>query len=160
MDIKRITEKTAELLKKYRYVCIVVLIGILLMTLPVGASKKKETTLTIPSVQEPSMEIRLTNILSQIRGAGKVSVMLTVAAGEETVFQEDTGSSGLTDTVTVTDKDRNQSGLVVQVLPPRYLGAVVVCQGADDPMVRLAIAETVSSLTGLGTDRISIVRMK
>ena len=160
MDIKRITEKTAELLKKYRYVCIVVLVGILLMTLPVGASKKKETTQNIPSVQEPSMEIRLTNILSQIRGAGKVSVMLTVAAGEETVFQEDIGSSGLTDTVTVTDKDRNQSGLVVQVLPPRYLGAVVVCQGADNFKVRLSIVEAVKSVTGLTSDRITVLKMK
>ncbi len=160
MEAKRSIEKIAELLKKYRYVCIVVLVGILLMMLPVGTSKKKETTPEKQTVQEPAMETRLANIISQIRGAGKVSVMLTIAAGEETVFQEDQGSTGQKDTVTVTDRDRNQSGLVVQILPPRYLGAVVVCQGAEDPQVRLAIAEAVSSLTGLGMDKISIVRMK
>lgn len=160
MDTRRSIEKITELLKKYRYVCIVVLVGILLMMLPVGTSKKKETVPEKQTVQEPAMETRLTNIISQIRGAGKVSVMLTIAAGEETVFQEDQGSTGQKDTVTVTDKDRNQSALVVQILPPRYLGAVVVCQGAEDPQVRLAIAEVVSSLTGLGMDKISIVRMK
>lgn len=160
MDIRRSIERIAEFLKKYRYVCIVILAGILLMMLPVGATGKRETAPEMQNMQESDMETRLTNIISQIRGAGKVSVMLSVAAGEETVFQEDEGSTGQKDTVTVTDKDRNQSGLVVQILPPRYLGAVVVCQGAEDPLVRLAIAQAVSSLTGLGMDKISIVRMK
>ena len=160
MDITRKLGKYTEKLKKYRYVCIVVLIGVLLMMLPTGGSQTEEKVTEMQTTQERSMETRLTEILTQIRGAGKVSVMLTVAAGEETVFQEDQGSTGQKDTVTVTDKDRNQSGLVVQILPPRYLGAVVVCQGAEDPTVRLAIAEAVSSLTGLGMDKISIVRMK
>ena len=160
MEARRSLEKIGDILKKYRYVCIVVLVGILLMMLPVGTSQKKEVVQENHTVQTPSMEMRLTSILSQIRGAGKVSVMLTVAAGEETVYQADQGSTGQKDTVTVTDSNRNQNGLIVQVLPPRYLGAVVVCQGADEPQVRLAIAETVSSLTGLGMDKISIVRMK
>ena len=160
MDIMRKLGKYTEKLKKYRYVCIVVLIGVFLMMLPTGGSQTEEKVTETQTTQERSMETRLTEILTQIRGAGKVSVMLTVAAGEETVFQEDQGSTGQKDTVTVTDKDRNQSGLVVQILPPRYLGAVVVCQGAEDPTVRLAIAEAVSSLTGLGMDKISIVRMK
>ena len=160
MEAKRSIERVAELLKKYRYACIVVLVGILLMTLPIGTVKKETKAAEGKTMQEPSMEERLTSILSQIRGAGKVSVMLTVAAGEETVFQSDQGSSGQKDTVTVTDKDRNQSGLVVQVLPPRYRGALIVCQGADDPQVRLAVSAAVSSLTGLGADKISIVRMK
>ena len=160
MEIKRSVEKFTEKMKKYRYVCIVVLVGILLMLLPTGNSQKSETATVVQSAQEQTIEGKLTEILSLIRGAGKVSVMLTVAAGEETVFQADQGSAGQKDTVTVTDKDRNQTGLVVQILPPRYLGAVVVCQGAEDPTVRLAIAEAVSSLTGLGMDKISIVRMK
>ncbi len=160
MDAKRNIEKVSGILKKYRYACIVVLVGILLMVLPVGTSQRSREVIESIEVQEPSMEMRLTNILSQIRGAGKVSVMLTVAAGEETVFQSDYGSNGQKDTVTITDKDRNQSGMIVQVLPPRYLGAVIVCQGADDPQVRLAVTAAVSGLTGLGADKISVIRMK
>ncbi|MBE6943554.1 MAG: hypothetical protein E7453_04745 [Ruminococcaceae bacterium] len=113
------------------------------------------------------MEERLCDILQQIRGAGLVRVMLTVANGEETIYQFDQnlsidGSSSSTqkDTVTVTDKDRGQSGLITQVNPPKYQGALVVCQGAENAAVRLAISEAVSSLTGLGTDKITIVRMK
>lgn len=160
MEIKHSIEKLIAVLKKYRFVCIVVLAGILLMMLPIGESEKNMEQPNKETTQEPTMETRLTNILSQIRGAGKVSVMLTVAAGEETVFASDQSGNGQKDTVTVTDKDRTQTGLVVKILSPCYQGAVVVCQGADDANVRLAIAEAVSSLTGLGTDKITIVKMK
>ena len=64
------------------------------------------------------------------------------------------------ETVIVNDKDRNQKGLIQQILAPEYRGAIVVCQGADDATVRLAIIEAVADATGLGTDRISVLKMK
>ena len=42
---------------------------------------------------------------------------------------------------------------------PQFQGAVVVCQGADRPSVRLDIINAVSALTGLGSDRITVVKM-
>ncbi len=167
MDAKRSLIKIGEVLKKYRYACIVVVVGILLMLLPIGSKstpveENKEQTKETLSIEE-----RLGEILGQIRGAGRVQVMLTVASGEETIYQSDqnvstdgNGSTSQKDTVTVTDKDRGQGGLITQVNPPRYQGALIVCQGADDAAVRLAIAEAVSGLTGLGTDKITIAKMK
>lgn len=167
MDPKRSLERIGQLLKKYRYACIVVAVGIFLMLLPVRSGTAKPEEPELQTVTSPSMEERLCDILQQIRGAGLVRVMLTVANGEETIYQFDQnlsidGSSSSTqkDTVTVTDKDRGQSGLITQVNPPKYQGALVVCQGAENAAVRLAISEAVSSLTGLGTDKITIVRMK
>lgn len=160
MEIKHSIERLSGYFRKYKFVCIVILAGLVLMTLPIGTTQKSTTQQEKQATQEPSMEERLIDILSQIRGAGNVRVMLTVAAGEETVFASDQGSSGQKDTVTVTDEDRAETGLVVQVIPPRYLGALVVCQGADDPNVRLAITEAVASLTGLGTNKITIAKMK
>jgi len=40
------------------------------------------------------------------------------------------------------------------------MGAVIVCQGADDPQVRLSIVDAVSKVTGLGSDKISVLKMK
>ena len=144
-----------------------VVVGILLMLLPVGEQTTKTQQTEEQEKETVSVEERLGDILSQIKGAGKVRVMLTVASGEETVYQSDqnltsdgNGSTSQKDTVTVTDKDRGQSGLVTQVNPPKYQGALIVCQGADDASVRLAIVEAVSSLTGLGTDKITIAKMK
>lgn len=167
MDWIALRSKAADVLKKYRYALLVLLLGLALMLLP----GKKETAGTEPvetSVQQeqPDTESQLAQILSQIKGAGKVEVMLTVAAGEQTIYQTDedidAGENGSSrfDTVIVTDAQRAQSGLIQQINPPRYQGAIIVCQGAEDPSVRLAIAEAVSRVTGLGTDRIAVLKMK
>ena len=41
---------------------------------------------------------------------------------------------------------------------PVFQGALVVCEGADQAQVRLAMTQAVSALTGLGTDRITICK--
>ena len=40
-----------------------------------------------------------------------------------------------------------------------YMGAVVVCPGADRPEVQLRIVETVSAFTGLGSHQIVVQKM-
>ena len=57
-------------------------------------------------------------------------------------------------------KKIEESGLIRQINPPAYLGAIVVCQGADNNTVRLAIVEAVSRATGLGADKISVLKMR
>ena len=131
-------------------------------------NNEKESSHSPDTMQaEPTLEEKLSAILSQVEGAGDVQVILTVAAGEEVVYQTDddysvTGDSNTTkvDTVTVTDADRNQNGLVRQVNPPVYQGAIIVCEGADDPSVQLAMVNAVSKITGLGANRISVLKMK
>ena len=39
-------------------------------------------------------------------------------------------------------------------------GAVVVCQGADDPQVRLDVTTAIAAYTGLGSDKITVMKMK
>lgn len=166
MDRVTIFSRLAEFVKRYRYAVIVVLMGVILMCLPTGkrtVSDESQVPTQQAATDQVSLEDSLAAILSQIKGAGKVEVLLTEARGSETVYQSDSstgeGSSRL-DTVTVTDQDRAQNGLVRQINPPAYLGAIVVCQGADSPSVRLAIVEAVSSVTGLGTDHITVLKMK
>jgi len=95
-----------------------------------------------------------------------VSVMLTLRTGTSTVYQTDDaqtkGDSGTAkqDTVIVTNADRAQTGLVQHILYPEYRGAIIVCQGADDVQVRLNIMEAVARITGLGMDKISVLKMK
>lgn len=168
MDIVMLKNKVQKTVQKYKYPLLILLIGLGLMLLPENLFKTEQTSQT-PVQQDqtqPDLSSQLAEILSQISGAGKVKVMLTVASGEKTVYQEDVdisggeSSSSRQDTVIITDSDRNQSGLVTRVDPPTYLGAIIVCQGADKAAVRLAIVEAVSRVTGLGADRISVLKMK
>jgi stage III sporulation protein AG len=167
MDINAIGRKILDFLKKYRFVVLILTIGIVLMVLPTG--KKEETAQPAftqkATFEDPTRE--LAQILSQIQGAGKVQLLLTKGSGERTVYQtdedrdtSDQNQSVRVETVIVTDKDRTQQGLIQQILAPEYRGAIVVCQGADNAAVRLAIIEAVSDATGLGADRISVLKMK
>lgn len=156
-------------LKKYRFAVIVLLVGILLLVFP---SKEEKENVSEPVTQEAALRTvmlqeALEEILGEISGAGNVSVLLTQAAGEETVYQtndhissDESGNSSRRETVLVSGSGREETGLIRQVKAPTYLGAVIVCQGADNASVRLAVVEAVRSATGLTTDRISVLKMK
>ena len=167
MDLKSIGAKITPYVKKYRYVILIAVVGVVLMNLPDWKAEDKTVTVeqSVASFPDPTEE--LTQILSQIRGAGKVKLLLTLQAGEKTVYQTDrdtsqseNGQQIKVETVVVTDSDRAQTGLIQQTMAPTYRGAIVVCQGADDDAVRLAVVEAVADATGLGTDRISVIKMK
>ena len=138
---------------KYRYVLLVALAGLALMLFPAG-SEEAEPAPTV--AEEVSLESRLESILSRIDGAGEVKVLLTEDRGGE-VFYQTEGEDGKT--VLISEADRSESGLVRTTQPPSYRGAVVVCRGADSAAVRLAVVEAVANATGLGTDRITVLKM-
>ena len=168
MDMSKLTARIPLLLRKYKFALLVLAIGLVLMVWP----GKKEEQVTAPvenqyTVQTKDTEKELEVILQTIQGVGKVQVMLTIKAGESTRYQidedhtvSDDSSSIRKETVIVTDSQRNESPLVIQIIPPEYLGAVIVCQGAENAAVRLAVVEAVSKATGLGADRISVLKMK
>lgn len=163
MERKGLIEKLIGLIKKYKYAILIFLLGMGLMMYPTkDKSKSVEMKQSIPQKQTVTLEDQLSEALSKVQGAGKVKVILSVSQGEETVYQTDQNTSDnkdavsvKTDTVTV-----DKSGLVKQIIPPVYKGAIVLCQGADSPGVRLAIVDAVSKITGIGSDRISVLKMK
>lgn len=147
--------KIPELVAKYRYVLVVLVIGIVLMLIPAPDQETEPP----PAAQEPSedLETKLEQILGRIAGAGEVAVMLTEATAEEILYQTDGERA---DTVLITDAQRNEQGLVRTRQPPTYRGAIIVCSGADSPAVQLAVVEAVSNVTGLGSDKITVLKME
>jgi len=142
-------------------------VGILLAFLPGKSGKTQETgaaqtDMEIFSVSE--QEQRLEKILSEIGGAGKVRVMLTLKSGAEQILAENsrersdgdrTGESEFS-AVTVSTGSGTTDTVTVKYLYPEYLGAVIVAEGAGNSAVRLKIKEAVSAATGLGASRIVV----
>jgi stage III sporulation protein AG len=166
MDLLVPFKKLYAVLGKYRYVVLVLVIGIVLLVIPAGRAAEAVQP-TDELEQEVPLQTELSAILSKVHGAGKVEVILTVSRGETTLYQTDesvsvSGDSSTTKTVTVTvtDAQRNNAGLIKQIVPPVYQGAIVVCEGADSPTVRLSIVDAVSKITGLGADKIAVLKMK
>lgn len=169
MDIVRYKNRILAAIGKYKYVWIVLLAGVILMMLPGKDTRNADSQIqqSTEKTEDYLIENRLEEILGQIAGAGQVKVMLTVAQGERTIYQTDSTyaqsddhTDSRTQTILITDSERNEAGLVYQKNPPVYQGAIVLAQGADDPTVKLAIAEAVSDVTGLGVDKISILKMQ
>lgn len=168
MEIINIAQKLRQSMGKYRWPMLILLLGLCLMLLPTG--NEPPETEPVPEYihqTDETLEQRLESILSQISGAGQVRLLLTERTGSETRYQTDTdtdsdqdGTALRENTVLVESTDRAQNGLIQRIDPPQYLGAVVVCQGGDDPRVKLAVVEAVSCATGLGADQISVMKMK
>lgn len=165
--------KIAELWKKYRYAALIILLGVLLMLIP--TTKKtgaKQQTATINAEETFSLEEtekRMEAILGQIEGVGRLRIMLTLSSGPQLQLASDldrTGDGGVGDgrdrreTVTINRGSGYQEVIVTKQIYPVYRGAVVVCQGAGNSAVRLAVTEAVSALTGLSADKITVVKWK
>ena len=159
-------------LARYKYVILVAVIGVLLLMWPV--SEKTEASDSVPPASENRDSLReqeqeMEEILSKVNGVGRVDVMLTLQSGAELVLASNTtlrysGSPHNPDdydrsSETVTVSGGSGSDVVVtQEKSPQYRGALVVCDGGDNDAVRLKVIEAVAALTGLGSDRIAVVR--
>ena len=167
--LKRLWEKV----KRIKYVLIIVAVGLILMLLPKNKESEqvyaeKADTISFSLREE---EQRLADALSEIDGAGKVKVMLTVRSSGETVVAQDTDSYTLQEdgetrqesssaAVIVSEGSQKEAPVTLEVIFPEYMGALVVAEGADNSAIKLSLTQAVSDLTGLSTDKISVVKMK
>lgn len=155
-------------LNKYKYVLLVAALGALLLLWPgekrtQAAPPEAEAVQTGVNVAET--EAAMEEILGKIGGVGRVDVMLTLQSGSELVLAEEgslrySGDSRSPDNYERTNQPITDSGgvVVTQEMYPRYRGALVVCDGGGSDSVRLQIISAVSALTGLGSDRIAVVK--
>ena len=166
--------KLADFLKKYKYAGLVLLLGIALLLLPSGKKEKNSEPITAEeSVTDEAYarqtEQRLQEMLCQIRGVGQVKVMLTLERGSQTEYQTDVQRSSNEEssqkseerkTVILSEGSAYDKAAISTVEYPRFLGALIVCEGAEQPTVRLALVEAVAALTGLSSEQITVVKMK
>lgn len=154
---------------RFKYAFFILLLGVGLLLLPSqkGSQAEPESVTAAETQPEETLETRLEALLSQVEGAGQVRVVLTLENGAAYEYQTDVetktdadGTEQSTETVLISTGSGTQSAVPVRTTYPTYKGAVVVCQGADSASVRLNIIQAVSSLTGLGSDKISVIKMK
>ena len=159
-------------LKKYKYAVLVLLLGIALMLLPFGKKEEapeaevQEDTLTDEAYAQ-ALEQRLEDMLCQVSGAGQVRVMLTLQTGSRTEYQPDTQISDSETqsqeerkTVILSEGSAYDKAAVSAVQYPRFQGALILCQGADQSTGRLSLVNAVAALTGLSSGQITVIKMK
>ena len=174
------SNKVLAALLKNKYALIVVLAGILLLVIPTGnPGGAGESAASAPGAEIPEFSLgeqerRISEALSRIEGAGEVTVILTLKSSAEQILASDsrsasrepgggTGESSAENSesaVILSVGSQHQSAVPVKVIYPEYLGALVVAKGADNAAVRLELLRAVAGLTGLGTDKITVTKMK
>ncbi|MCL2085301.1 MAG: hypothetical protein FWH06_08625 [Oscillospiraceae bacterium] len=170
----------AKILGRYKYVLIVIAVGLALILWPNAPPAEREPERSREGAGEweesESLERRIEETLSEVSGVGRVSVLLTVKRDMETQYAENTDTKekrqwaggalqsyerdSRNAAVMRKDAGGGEQPLVISRIFPVYQGALVVCDGADDIKVRTRVTESVASLTGLGYDKITVVAMK
>lgn len=167
MELKNITKKIPGYFKKYKFVLLILIVGVVLMLFPSKDTAEEPAKISEDPIDIVNEQMVLKQILSKVKGAGRVEVMLTKNTEAEYVYQtdedssaSDSGGSNQVKTVIVSEGSKNENGLIKKINAPVYRGAVIVCDGGDDPVVRYAIIDAVSKITGLGSNHIAVLKMK
>ena len=174
------TERLKEFLQQKRWLQLkktdwiaVALVGVLLLVvaMPSGgtgihlAENKKEDTAQEKTEQKYEkedyaeyLEHKLEQVLGQMEGVGKVSVMVTVADQGEDIIEKD--KTEHTSTVTNTDSGsmemttEKESGEETEIE-----GVLVVAEGGDSPRIVSDISDAVKALFQVEAHRIKVVKM-
>jgi len=166
---KRKLTKPLEVIGRYKYALLVALLGALLLLWPghTAPSEGQDASLPAGAMTLRETEEAMEAILGRISGVGRVDVMLTLHSSGELVLAEDTTLRYRGDVQSPDDYERSSdtvtdsNGVVVtQERYPQYRGVLVVCEGGGSDTVRLQVVEAVSALTGLGADRIAVVKLQ
>ena len=127
-----------------------------------------------------NMETRLTNVLSQVDGIGKVQVMITAKATQEKVVLKDApykkttvkeeDSTGATreskettseeGTILEKQQDGSESPYITKELQPEIEGVVVIAEGAAQKQIEAEINDAVVALFSVPSHKIKVMKMK
>ena len=115
-------------------------------------------------------EEKLRGILSQVKGVGTVSVMITLKDGGEKIIEKDVtksesesdGSSqkSRSETSVMTNADSGEYPYVSKTLEPEIEGVLVSCTGASDPNVAMQITEAVQALFDVPAHKIVVLEQE
>jgi stage III sporulation protein AG len=153
--------------KNNAVIYIILIIGVVFMLL-IGTGKPSKKAQTQKQEQTVySEEARLENIISQIQGAGKVSVMITYHEGTEKSLAYDTKktenqkeSDGTKSSEETIDKQAvlsSGSPMVVKEVYPKVKGVVVTAEGANDARVKNNISEAVQTSLDVPAHKVCIL---
>lgn len=157
-------------------VLLIICLICLIIFLKMDSSDKKSSTSTTStsSIYKTTVEYsdilesKLESVLSQIKGAGNVKVMITLEGSPELVYAMDSNEkasntqNGSTTTSSSTpiivENNGSSEPLILTENLPKVKGVVVVSTGASDIAIKLDILNSVSTLLDISIDKINVLK--
>ena len=138
-----------------------------------------ETQQTVAQEEGSDQEYRLKKVLSTIKGAGKVEVMITFKSGTELIpamntvesntETEERDSNGGIRRVSQVDSNsqpvsmttsEGTKPLITREVQPEILGVIVVAEGAEDIRVQMELQKAVQTVLGVHSNQVDIFVMR
>lgn len=106
-----------------------------------------------------NLEIRLTQILSEMDGISNVSVIITAESCAETIYAQNgryDGGSLTEKEYVIIDKGDHDEPITVKLVFPKIRGVAVVCYGGSNPINREKITNLISSLFDIAKNQVYV----
>ncbi|MBZ4662409.1 MAG: spoIIIAG [Caloramator sp.] len=185
-----------ENIKKYMINCLIVcLIGILIILaanilssnyrknknndVDAEQTNSKNVELNLSTSYEDKIKRELIDILSQIKGVGRVNVMVYFEGSTESqpayninennrTIQEKDSQGGTRTTnennksinVVMMNEGSSQKPFILKQVNPSIGGVIVVAEGADNPIVKETIKNAVKTVLNLPANKVTVEPMK
>ena len=172
MEIQNLINKIRQD-KKLMFIFILGFTGVLMLVFMNSYSKKEsaeniietETTPIVCSTydMEKLLEKKLEDVISEVNGAGKTKAVVSVSSSGEYVYaknvkKENDNDSVSEDSEIVIYESQNgtDAGLVISIRSPDIIGVAIICEGGESSVVKAEITKLVTSLFGIGSDRVYV----
>jgi len=167
--------------KKYLlFLLVMAVFGMVLLTISTDDEQKNtlntqmEATNVVSNTEIKSEEIRLSEILSKVEGAGKVEVMIRFRQSAETVYATEykENRTNITEDGLQRQEENNEKviamrniaqgeePLIIKTIQPEIIGVVIVAQGADKIPIKNALLEAAAVYLDVPTYKINVLTMK
>lgn len=150
--------------KRIQYILFIVVFIILFVAIIFSVFSEKKETVDLDSVSNYiyNLENKLSDTLSKVEGVGKVSVVITVESGMETVLAmkttvtENNSGKEIIETPIIV----NGKTVVLKENYPVVTGVLIVAEGANNLSVLSKIQQATMSLLNININQIDILTMK
>lgn len=178
VDIKEITDRAKQLISGPNRLKIIVIAGvcgillIMLSELLPDSSDKDKITVSDNVVTDDTdaykkqIESELSDIIGQIKGVGKLEVMVTIEGTTEYVYAEEVDTDNDTDgsktsekyqnKIVMNEKNGSKEALVKKIIKPQISGVIIVCQGGGDLSVKERIIKAAATALDLPSGRVCV----
>lgn len=157
-------EKVKLKAKKIKLEYLIIIIATVAVLVIVFSSFSRESDVELQSVDNyvDMLENKLSQKLSQIDGAGKVTVLISVKRGltteiatEKKVVSDENGITTEEAPILVSGKP-----IVLSEIYPEIVGVIVIAKGASDLKVKMCLLVATQTFLDVTSDKIEILTMR
>jgi len=183
LEVKSLNPLFKKIINNKKIVFIFAIFGISLIILPnIFVKNEKKNELSIESSQNfvKNVQNDLEKMISEIEGAGKTMVLVTLETSEELVYAiekkqknetiKDASIDGTSTLkkeiddsekryITTKDSNGNEKPLILRKIEPKIRGAVISCKGAKNKNVRENVIKTVTTALNISSDKVYVTQI-